>query len=281
MTDTAGAEPANAAVERPRQLDKICFVIGRPRSGTTVFKRMLESHPRFLNMGEVFNESNPNCYFRYLQQCREDDPQAFFPSRSIDNFLDYLRWCRERARKKKPSSKWLVLDVKYEQAHLLCQPWWGMTQLPKLFWLIKEKRWHVIDICRKDTIGAFISNQVAMKTGLYHSNGLDADGQQAAKVRIKPEALLNDISAAPKAHRRISQHFQRYGKYLNVNYEDMFDSGLFSPVLLTRLADFFGVENNFDPEPKLSKILSENVLAHVENADEIRETLARKGIALD
>src|ERR1700727_463913 len=121
--------------------DDVCFVIGRPRSGTTVFRNMLETNPALFDMGEIFNESNAGSYFHFLQRRQADDSSALFPGRSIENFDAYVRWCRARSIEKRPRSRHVVLDVKYDQAHLLTVPWWGFNSLPRIFLLMRERDW--------------------------------------------------------------------------------------------------------------------------------------------
>ena len=256
-----------------------CFVIGRPRSGTTVFKDMLKTHPALFSMGEIFNETNERSYFHFLQELIAGDPRAALPSHAMGNFAKYLEWCAELARRRRPATRTLVMDVKYDQSHLLCEPWWSVGALPKIFFLIRERGWKVIDIHRRNIAGLVVSNQIAIKTKVYHSTNLEPGAVQEAKVHINPQRLERELVATQNSYRRIAAHFGEYRKYLGVFYEDMFDSdGCFSRSLLERLSDFFGVENRFDPKPKLAKLLEKDIFSHIENADEIRSLIeARAG----
>src|SRR5215470_19395996 len=113
-----GAEPPTRK-KSPQDLPRICFVIARPRSGTTVFSKMLASHPRVVCVGEIFNQSNERSYFHFLKELVHDDADNLFPSNSTRNFLKYVETCRRSAVAKKQNCKVVVLDVKYDQAHLL------------------------------------------------------------------------------------------------------------------------------------------------------------------
>ena len=168
-SETPTAHPT--PVQKPLQY---CFVIGRPRSGTTVFKDMLNTHPALFSMGEIFNETNERSYFQFLQELIAADPRAALPSQALANFAKYLDWCGELARRRRPATRILVMDVKYDQSHLLCEPWWSVNALPKIFSLIRERGWKVIDIHRRDVAGLVVSNQIAIKTKVYHSTNLDA-----------------------------------------------------------------------------------------------------------
>lgn len=256
--------------------NQFCFLIARPRSGTTVFRKMLQTHPRIFSVGEIFNESNPNSYFRYLQTLVPAEADAFFPSKSLENFLRYLEWTRQLSAERRPKAKLVVLDVKYDQSHLLSEPWWGFSSLPRIFPLIREHRWRVIDVRRKDIRAMIISNAVAIETKVYHSTALEQDQRQHMKVHIDKAQLLRQIETTEGSYRRISRHFDGYERYMAVNYEEMFDQeggGAFSPAMLNGLSAFLNVENRFDAQPKLSKVLVGDMFEYVENAAEIKEAI--------
>ena len=75
----------------------------------------------------------------------------------------------------------------------------------------------------------------------------------------------------------VSDHFAGYERYLEVTYEEMFEGAdrIFSSELLARLSTFLGVENRFDPIPRLAKLLVDDPYAYVENVEEIRDTVLR------
>ena len=89
-----------------------------------MFRNMLETNPALFDRGEIFNESMPDSYFHFLQRRQTEDATALFPGKSVENFVAYVRWCRTRSLEKQPQSRHVVLDVKYDQAHLLTVPWW-------------------------------------------------------------------------------------------------------------------------------------------------------------
>jgi hypothetical protein len=269
-----GADNPPKRKKSHQDLPKVCFVIARPRSGTTVFSKMLSSHPRVVCVGEIFNQSNERSYFHFLKQLVSVDPDCLFPSNSTTNFLKYVETCREYARAKKHNCKVVVLDVKYDQAHLLCEAWWKIGQLPKILFLIREKKWRVIDIHRNDLVGLCISNQIAMQTKVYHSSALPEGEKQTAKIRINPDQILRDVQATRAVYENIQKHFTNRREYKLINYEAMFDpEGSFSQNLIDDLSTFLGMQNFFDRSPKLQKLLSEDILHHVENASELRAIL--------
>ena len=257
-----------------RDIPRVCFVIARPRSGTTVFDKMLSSHPRVVCLGEIFNQSNERSYFHFLKQLAPVDPDCLFPGNATRNFLKYIEACRNYATAKKHNCKVVVVDVKYDQAHLLCEPWWKIGQLPRLFFLFREQKWRVIDIHRNDVVGLCISNQVAMKTKIYHSNALPEGEKQSAKIRINPNQVLREVRATQEVYQTIEEHFANRREYKKLSYEDMFDTdGNFSAQMIDDVSEFLGVHNYFDRVPRLQKLLSDDVMDHVENAAELRGLL--------
>jgi hypothetical protein len=259
---------------RGKSLPKPCFLLARPRSGTTVFNRMLGTHPKIVCMGEIFNEANERSYFHYLAGLNAEDPRSVFPGKAVANFTRFLETCKQYALEKKPGCRIVVLDVKYDQAHLLCEPWWRIGNLPRLFFLIREKKWKIIDIHRRDLASLCVSNQVAIQTKIYHSTALEQGQKQTARVNIRPDTFLRDVKSTKSVYDMIVQHFCGGSHYTTIFYEEMFDEdGNFSGEMLEGISTFLGVRNVFDPAPRLQKLLSEDIFAYVENAEEIRQII--------
>lgn len=259
-----------------REKPKPCFIIARPRSGTTVFGRMLQTHPRIVSLGEIFNEANPASYFHFLQRAVTHSPDALLPSNSNRTFLDYVEACRVRALERNPKAGVVVLDVKYDQAHLLCEPWLRLGELPRFYFLLRERKWKVIDIHRRDPFKLSISNQVAIQSSIYHSNTLEPGQKQTAKVQIHPGRLMEDVSATRKAYAVVERHFRGRPQYRQIFYEEMFadDAGSkFSGTMLADIAKFLNLGNVFDPKPKLQKLLQEDIFSYIKNAVQIRELM--------
>jgi hypothetical protein len=273
---TDGAPGRRRRSPGAKKIENLCFVIGRPRSGTTVFKGMLQTHPQVWSFGEVLNESNPRSYFHFLRRLQAEDRDSISPSKSISNFMEYLGWCRKTALERQPTNRVIVLDFKYDQAHLLCEPWWSLNSLPRIFSLIRELGCKVIDVHRTDLVRLVISNKVAIETKIYHSNKLEPGTGHQAKIHIDPDRLLHEIGATAKAYDKVVRHFRSYPGYLQICYEDMFEEGEFSPSLVRRVASFLGVPDEFDRKPQLSKLLGDDVFSYIDNADEVRERLARQ-----
>lgn len=263
--------------------EPICFVIGRPRSGTTVLKRMLRTHPKIFSCDEIFHEKNPVSYWRFLQQKIATDPSALLPSASSDNFIEYIEWCKGMAAKDKPSAELLIFDMKYDQSHLVYDAWQAVGTLPRIFRMMKERNWRVIDVHRRDLIGMVVSNEIAIQTGVYHIAAEDdlaptsrTKRTPQPKIRLNPAALVREIELTIKAYRAVEDYFSDCSNYIQVNYEEMFDEaegGMFSWRFVDNVSSFLGLNNAFRRDPKLQKLFKGDPFARIENVEEIRRTL--------
>jgi hypothetical protein len=265
--NTAGPKMANNFT--------FCFVIGRARSGTTVFRNMLGTHPLIVNVGEIFNEDIPHSYWHFLKSLLQHDDSASLPSQSIKNFFKYLDSQKSRGR------PMVVMDIKYNQSHLLSAPYHDINALPIIFDMLRQHQFTVIDIHRHNILNLTLSNLVAVETGIYHRAASSDRPEQTAKVRIDIDRLLKGMESASLSYRRVEQHFAGYSRYLKIAYEDMFDradGGLFSATITSRLSAFLGVDDLFDRRPGLHKLLSDDVFVHIENADAVRDAVDRQGI---
>jgi hypothetical protein len=168
--------------------------------------------------------------------------------------------------------------MKYEQSHLIYDTWQAITAFSKVFDILKEQEWKVMDIRRQDVIGLVVSNELAMRTGVYGIQA-GADWAQATTIRLDPEAFLQSIAYTNEAYRKIDYRFAGYPHYMKIQYEDMFDpldEGKFQKSLVRTVSSFLGVQDEFNRTPALQKIGKRNPLDHVENRDEIRALIELK-----
>ena len=254
---------------------RACFVIGFPRSGTTVLKEMLGTHPAIVVAGEIFNEVNDDSYWAYLLEEVRRKPDVILPSRSIETFQAYMALVMQRSIQYKPQARIVVLDVKYSHSHFVYDAWReDMSALPKVFFLMREKGWLVIDLHRRDLLALVVSNLVAIKSGIYHSTSLDAGAEYKPKVWVDPRELRWSMGIRERSFQRMSDHFEGYPGYLNLIYEEMFDDhadGRFSDKVLDQVSELLAVPNEFDAAPQLRKLLTGDIYDYIENAQEVRD----------
>jgi hypothetical protein len=249
---------------------ELCFVIGRQRSGTTVFRHMLATHPRVMDLGEIFNEGHPRSYWRFLKTQLREDKDAFYPSKSVHYFLKYLD-----SLKSENEQKLLVMDVKYDLANSIGTVWRDMNSLPKIFFMMRQNGWTVLDIHRTDLFELIISNFVAMGTAIYHRDLLEEPVGPRPKTYVNTTKLFEEMEGTRLSYERLARHFAGYPRYMKIVYEEMFvqDESLFSPTVVEQVSNLLHLDNLFDVRPKLRRLLSDDVFSYIENATEVRQAL--------
>jgi hypothetical protein len=251
------------------------FVVGQPRTGTTVFNEMVATHPTVMHFGEVFNENNPLSFRAFLHSRAHGDVRWLLPSRQINAFLSYVRDCASMATAHKRGATIALFDIKYDQSHFLYDAWYNANEIPRLFGLIKSNNWVMIDIHRERVLDTIISNEIAIRTGVYQSDSLEPQSN-TAKIEMVTAGLKTRAANIRRSYQCMESYFIGYQRYLKVTYEDMFDTecGHFKEGLLQGIANFLGIQNLFEPCPRLKKLLRPDSLTHVINADEVRKAMA-------
>ena len=256
---------------REEDLGRIVFFMGGVRSGTTVFRRMLASHPRVRDRGEVFNSNNPQGFFKYFREQIADNPDMVFPEHHGKIFLSYVA-----SLVPKDKDGIALLDIKYEHLNLISEAWQLPFTNPPILRLIKRSRLKVVHL-RRQHFYSVLSNLVAVQTGRYHKPANDSTGlPEKRPVTVERALVLSSMKKRKRAADVVDTAFED-AQRLSIDYEGVFDdAGDFQPAVCERLASFLGVDNQFERQPALKKVIDEPLSAVITNYDEIRdlETLA-------
>lgn len=247
----------------------VCIFLSKPRSGATVLRKMLGAHEQIFDLGEVFNDENEESFFHFGARRIAEHPSWNFPRRSKALFADYVEHCCARASAWKPSSKVVVLDVKYDHLHVVRDGWQSLNATPPLLDEIAARGWKCLHLLREDTLACVISNLVAAATGTYHLSAPPAAAPEVAlSVDVRHVAEL--VQALDNEKAVLTGLLGGRRDALTVIYERMFvDDGGFSESLRDKLRSFLGVPDGFDSAPKLAKVLDGDYLRYVANRDEL------------
>lgn len=245
---------------------RLVFFIGGVRSGTTVFRRMMASHPQIRDRGEVFNSNNPVGYFRFLREQVARDPELIFPERSPEVFGAYLL----SLLPKEPDAMALV-DIKYEHLNLLPEAWQLPFTNPSMVRALKRSHARVIHL-RRQHFFSVISNLVAVETGRYHDR-VGQEGSLPAKrtVRIDRNQLLGNMKKRRRATELIDNSLEA-SQRLAIDYETVFEAdGTFKTDLLDQLATFLSLRPEFERQPALRKVIDEPLSEVISNYADIAD----------
>jgi hypothetical protein len=261
---TADKSPPAEPVFDP---SRCVLCIGGVRTGTTVFRQMLASHPGFVDRGEIFNTDNPRGYYAFLQARVRDRPEMVLPDAATANLQSYL------ATYSAPGLV-SVFDVKYEHLlHLPCA--WRLPHTDSvLLRILRNLSLRTIHL-RRNPFHSIVSNLVANQTRDYHhykaQSGTEAPPAAPPRIRVEREFLVNALGL----RRRITLEVDRVlpiSRRLSLDYESIFTGeGHFSAETCQRVAHFLDVEDRFAREPALDKVIASPLSEIIENFSEIAD----------
>lgn len=257
--------PAHDLV-REEDLGRIVFFMGGVRSGTTVFRRMLASHPRVRDRGEIFNSNNPQGFFKFFREQIAQNPDMVFPEHHGKLFMAYVS-----SLVPKDKDGIALLDIKYEHLNLIHDAWQLPFTNPPMLRLIKRSGLKVVHL-RRQHFYSVLSNLVAVQTGRYHKPADDsAKLPEKRPVSVERALVLSSMKKRKRAADTVDSAFDEHQR-LSIDYEGVFDdAGDFQPAVCERLASFLGVDNQFERQPALKKVIDEPLSSVITNFDEIRD----------
>ena len=270
-------------------------LLARSRSGTTVFRALLDTHRSIQTFGEIFNEGNQNSYYHFLASRVGRNPKLLFPSNSEQNLLDYFEDLKQRGVGIKDSARVFVFDLKYGLARHLVKPWQIFLDPPYIFECLRANDIGVIHLVRRNYLRVHLSNELmqlrdkaydGMK-GKYHiwANDTKAKAhlnQVPDKVRIGGDRhvrgqLLNFFGRMDDETESVRKFFADSENFLEICYEDLFEvqkqTQIFSPKVITDTSTFLGVEEAYQIEPKILKATSQPLEDLIENYEEVARAL--------
>lgn len=254
----------------------VCMMFGRARSGTTVLRSMLNSHPEIRTQAEVFNSGGP--YFQFLEDQLSRNPSLCQPEHSLDMFRAYVAWVRKTSRGKRV----VVLDIKRECLHVVYRGWNPVGGAPAVLEETREQGWHALHLTRRNHLRRLLSNERARARGVYHRPVAPSDpGRMEAPgetpVRLSTHRLVAKLDELEADRLSLGKFFVDHENYLEIDYDEMFEASesgtTFSASVVQKLATFFGLEPEFDPAPRESKLSAGSLPEMVENYEEVETAL--------
>lgn len=257
-------DPRTSHTLREEDLSRLVFFISGMRAGTTVFRKMMSSHPQVRDRGEIFSSNNPQGYYRYFREQITQEPDLVYPEHHGRVFLSYIA-------SQVPREGMMLFDVKYEHLNLVPEPAVLPFANPLLLRLIKRSRIKVVHL-RRQHFYSVVSNLVAAQTGRYH---LDAqDGKplpEKRSVAADRSAVLSAMKRRKRTTDIVDNSFDDQQR-LSLDYESIFDEqGDFRAEVVTRLAAFLGLEDAFERVPMMKKVIDEPLSQVISNFEEIRD----------
>ncbi|MBR9762948.1 MAG: hypothetical protein GYB53_05315 [Rhodobacteraceae bacterium] len=204
----------------------LIFLLGRHRSGTTVFRDLLERCGG-MNCHEIMSAKleAERGFYGYVARRVAEDPKWVWPIRHQRLFADYIEELRGEARGRR-----ILLDLKY----------WGLNLIPVsedvtgarpfLVEFIDTRDSPVIQIVRRNKLRLITSEALLNASGKWFAAaGEGPDVEEKPKITLPPETLLAEIGRLIGMDTAIRAMLAPLSNAHELTYEEMFaESGEFA-----------------------------------------------------
>lgn len=241
-----------------RDVTRFCLLT-TPRSGSTWFLSLLNSHPQIGAFGEAFlnKPANKSAWHNL----------AFLPA---DRFCSF----RRTTRAIRPWSTFQYMDMLVEEFSARHQAlgfklmYRQLLRQPEILPKMVQDRYHIVHLVRENYLDVMISEAIMRKRGKAHSN----KEVESQSVRLNPSSLVRILTA--KKWRVDAARFVLRAlslPILEVSYESLLED---LEVTLQGTTDFLSVPPYTGYESDFKKISSAPDWERIENYEEVREVLA-------
>lgn len=238
---------------------KFC-IAGVRRSGTTLIRTTLDSHPRVRCVGEVFRysarfrliarEKNELSYWQFINATpwrRFQD--MLLRENAVNGYLDHLYSAKDCD----------AIGFKLMNKH--------SEHYPAVLKYLRRHDGRVIHLVRKNVLKTMISRAVKQIT--HRGQATAAEAAPVIRVTLQEERLLSDLERIHRTNEWWQE--QCVGMhYLRVTYEDFVAD---KQSELRRMLDYLEVENVPDLKSHLIKVNPDNIRDVVTNYDAVRHRL--------
>lgn len=231
-------------------------VVGTQRSGTTLVRQCLDSHPAVLCRGELFARSygKPDGYRRYrFASTSRQLGHLFWRGRQVKRFL------RERLQ---PPPGVAAIGFKLMRSQVRRFPYW----YPMVLDFMHAEQLQVIHVVRRNLLRIAVSRRTARLRGQFHAR------EAVAPVRLTlPVESLKAELAALERENAFWEEVMRELPSLQVEYETFVQE---RHAEARRMLEFLGVDPTVvlrSPHERLNRVpLTETI----ENFEDVRRCLA-------
>jgi len=232
---------------------KYGVVVGTQRTGTTVLRSVLSTHPDISTFGEVFlnrHSQMKESFYGFYKRELEKNSELCIPSQENYEFLfaEYLKYLNSISCK---STGCVTLDVKYNFLMGALVPGEsGVNRRPFLLHLFRKNDIKVIHLVRKDVLATYVSSLLSVQNQVWATE--DLNRLKTRQVEVPLANLLELLRSRVEEQTYYSELLKDVA--LEITYEEMIVNGEFSMHVMKQVANRLGVKQQFDLTPKLKKI---------------------------
>lgn len=243
-------------VEGPRTL---FAVVGTQRSGTTLIKTTLDSHPEITCLGEVFlvrrvfrkfpkRDYGVNGYRWWLHQ--RPIRRVFHVCCRPRIVKEYLAWLEKCSRE-----RYFGIKIMWDQAERNS----GIVEF------LRDRQVRLIHVQRTNALKSVVSREAAQTRGIHHSS----DVVETPKVHVNVSRLIYWLNRI-ETHNRMWSDLSEDLPYLLVPYEEY----VLNPVSWNaKLLTFLGISEQASLSSSLRKVTPNSFNEVVANLEEVTACL--------
>lgn len=253
----------------PVKKSDLIFITGRQRSGTTVFRLLLESHGAY-NADEILHGtlSRKDRFYEYLYQRVLEDKSLIFPAHHQHIFNDYIDFLRSQS-----GGRPLAMDVKYNNYELLTPAYKLMKAESFIVDYMHTTKAPVIHIERKNKLRIYISQLIAQKTGIWGIGKKENIPAGRLGITVDLKHLNQELRKITNTTETAKNKLKKLEHVYEITYENMFDSeGNFSNGVIQIVRDVLGIQQ-VNPKPAHVQINPEPLTEIITNYDEVVQRL--------
>lgn len=244
------------------------------RSGTNALRYTLVQSPNCVDCNEIFN---PRCspsstnYFVYKKsQVRKDICQVI-PATSIAEPIEkYLKHITEVI-----SKPIILLDIKYNSWHHFNTLWKSPKEDPSLVQYVRNEGLPVLHLCRKNVFNQACSMQLAAIREVWKIEA-SVERRHLPAVPLCPDVTLRYMRGILEHQELFRNHFKKHPRYLELQYEDIFEHNHLSSDALQQIEKLCGRKIDCNRKIPLQKIV-DDMSKHIENFDELCANIRTHG----
>jgi LPS sulfotransferase NodH len=247
----------------------LIFIIGRQRSGTTVFRSLLANHGA-LDANEIMHEdiSERHRFYRYVSARARENPELIHPNKHQKLFGEFIENLRSEAEGRK-----IAIDLKYSALNAI--PTMGKFKFhrPFLVRYLYESEVNLVHIVRKNKLRIHVSALIARATGKWGAGSLDQLPANRPLLALNIRQTLKKLEELEEEEKVVTNMIAFLPGIKQLLYETMFDAnGNFSSSTIECAKQLLN-RNEIDPVPSKIQMNPENLSLLVKNYDELAKCL--------
>ncbi len=237
-------------------------VVGTQRSGTTLLRTALDSHPHILCEGELFQMRR--LFQKTLRKSYKKPGYHWWLDGKMNSWLGHIM------RREATVHQYLQWFISHHESPAIgFKLMWGQTKrFPGTLTFIEKNGFSLIHVRRRNVFRILVSRFVARTQGLYHST--QEATTSTSPIILPTRNLLTELDQITKEN----AEWTSYGKrlpYLLVDYEDYVTD---KQKESRRMLEFLGVSTDIPIQSPLVKVTPNELHKVIANFDEVKKLLS-------